>query len=135
MKKQLWLLVIISLLCATGFTSKLFSAGVREFNDGNYKKAIINFQNVVKNYPTEAIVHYNLGMAYFKAERYPESQSSFEAALQLEGKFEPLARFYIGLCYYQKGDNDRAKQELQWVSQICDNTNLGDAAKEMIKSM
>ena len=135
MRSRIFALLIMSSILLCGFSSKTFSAGVKAFNTGKYQKAMTYFQKTLKQYPAEAIVHYNLGMAYFKGEQYPAALASFQSAMQLDDKFEPLSRFYLGLCYYQNGDNEKARKELQWVAQICENSSIGDAAKEVIKAL
>ncbi len=127
------LVLILSLVC--GFSSPSFSKGVRAFNSGNYRTAIELFQRTVKKAPAEAIVHYNLGMAYFKNDNYIAAKASFMTAIQLDPRFEPLSRFYMGLCYYQEGDLEKARGEMQWVAQTCGDTGLSDAAKEVMKTL
>ncbi|UCB51818.1 MAG: outer membrane protein assembly factor BamD [Candidatus Zixiibacteriota bacterium] len=48
----------------------------REFDDGNWDKAVVELQKVVFNYPGAAFIdsaQYLLGMAYFNQEEYPSA--------------------------------------------------------------
>ena len=66
MRKILIICFLLAIPFLQGFKSRNFDVGVSQFNQGNYDKAIIKFERALKKYPTKAIIHYNLGMAYFK---------------------------------------------------------------------
>ena len=58
------------------------------YKKGLYDNAINNFLSSAKDLPDNALVHYHLGMAYFKKGETDGAKTALERALELNAKFE-----------------------------------------------
>lgn len=84
------ILAILFLLHLPGFSQgtpaaspeKLFEEATSLYNEGNYEEAAGNYQAILKSGQHSAAVYYNLGNAYYKLNRIPESIYYYEKALQ-----------------------------------------------------
>jgi tetratricopeptide (TPR) repeat protein len=131
-KYILGLLVICCILFNVSYKSNYLKSGVVAFNKGDFSKAVNYFEKELKNDPTAAIVHYNLGMAYFKMKQYSAAKAALSAAGYLDSRLASMTRFYLGLCHYQEKEYELALQELGWVVKNFPQTKLADAAREII---
>jgi len=102
--------VNFSSVLAQGVDQK-FDAIVQHIADGNYEKAIKEYQAVMKMEPSYSGLCYNgIGSCYMCLLKYQDAISAFEKALSFAKNKGEKADIYINIgdCYECLGKNDRA---------------------------
>ncbi|PIB39271.1 tetratricopeptide repeat protein [Maribacter sp. 4G9] len=61
----------------------LFDQATQAYNNGDYKKAIEDYESIINNGQHSAALYYNLGNAYYKLSEIPESIYYYEKSLLL----------------------------------------------------
>ena len=121
MKKAFLLVVIlfvsvISTACINNFAVQELNNKAKDYLDkGDFENAISRLKSSIDLDSTIFETHYNLGIAYTQAEKYPEAVETFENAIKLRPSF---ADVYYSLAVaqenYAKGIIDgslKAKEE------------------------
>jgi tetratricopeptide (TPR) repeat protein len=72
-------------------------------------KGIKILQEVVKEYPENETALYNLGYLSIQSGQYPKALDRFEKLTQVNPK-HAAGTFYLGFCYSQIGNKDKAKE-------------------------
>lgn len=67
-----------------------FEAGNKEYRFGNYEKAIVAYEKLVKDGYRSSTLFYNLGNAYYKENNYAKSILNYERALKLNPQDEDI---------------------------------------------
>jgi len=109
-----------------------------------FEKAIAVFEYVVERNPLSAIAHFNLGEAYFAAERFADSAAAYQSAVTLSPDFrgahlwlskalllggdpeaaceaannepfEPFKKLARSLCTYELGNMEEADALITWM--------------------
>lgn len=123
-------LLAVILLCMPFFTGAQanFSADMRAgnsyFERGEFDKARQAYENAKTQYPSDAMVYYNLGNALFKLKRFDEAQKAYKKALELvPEKAEAMANiiYNLGNAQYRSGDNDGALKSYKAVLDMREN--------------
>lgn len=105
MKKAFLLVVILfvaimSTACINNFAVQELNSKAKTYLDkGDYDNAINRLKSSVDLDPTIFETHYNLGIAYTQAERYPEAVETFQKAIKLKPDF---ADAYYSLAVAQE---------------------------------
>jgi outer membrane protein assembly factor BamD len=81
--------------------------GMEEFDDGNYKKAIENFQKLKDIYPFSRysiLAELKLGDAHYKIEEYEDAVFAYEEFEKLHPRNEaiPYVIYQIGRCHFDR---------------------------------
>jgi tetratricopeptide (TPR) repeat protein len=71
-------------------------------------ESVTRLEQQQKSSPTSAAVNRSLGIAYYKANRYPEARSALETATKLDPK-DGTTALYLGLSAEELGDLPAAK--------------------------
>jgi tetratricopeptide (TPR) repeat protein len=66
---------------------------------------------LLERYPQQAVLHYNLGIAYFMTRRYREGIAAFRRTLELDGPVD--AHIYLAKCYAHLGYREEAIYHLR----------------------
>lgn len=123
---------VISTACINNFAVQELNSKAKTYLDsGDFESAIGRLKSSVDLDSTIFETHYNLGIAYTQAEKYPEAVDSFKKAIKLNPEFadtyyslavaqENFAKGIIDGSLKQKGDG---KQETEKESE--------DAPKEV----
>ncbi|RLC33648.1 MAG: pilus assembly protein PilF, partial [Deltaproteobacteria bacterium] len=74
---------------------------------GNYRKALKEFQQARALYPDDHLLHYDFGIAYFNLNRLALSVEHFKKALALKPDFA-AARNNLGIAYFRQKKLDKA---------------------------
>lgn len=86
--------------------SQLFSDGLRAQEQKEYDKVIEYYQQYLKLDPNNAIVHYNLGNAYYQKEEYNKAIESYLKAIKINPKdadaYNNLGVVYKDIKEYEK---------------------------------
>ena len=77
-----------------------FDDGLKLFQDGDYDKALLEFQKIIDADPQNAESIYFLGLTYFKLENHDKAIPLFEKALELDAEFKE-SYLSLGISYYK----------------------------------
>ncbi len=95
-------------LWAMGSDSAL-REGVKAYQQGNYQKALVYFQQAVQADSANGLAYFNLGDALYRLGKYQEAASAFERALVQEDTQRVQAAYYnLGNAYFQLQDYQKA---------------------------
>ena len=108
----LLLIVIISTGCSSSVDTSQFNAdgyykyAMDLYNDGDYEEALLQFQNIILQYPGSSIyddTQYYLGMTYFKREQYLLGAYEFSKLIRNipASPYVPDSQLMLAECYYE----------------------------------
>jgi len=110
---------------------ELFDDGNRLFRDDLYWAALLRYQQAGEAGMNTALLHYNTGVAHFKAGQHIRARESLEKAARAPG-LAPIAHFNLGLNAYAAGDPNEA---LRWFRSAYDqqeNAQISAMARKAI---
>ncbi len=111
-------------------------AGIGEAHvkKGDYKSAQENFQRSVEIHPSDEVLAYNVGEIYFANERVEEAIQFFNLATQIKPDWsEPYLK--LGYAYLNKGDMEKAKENLKKFIEINPNAPNAEEVKKLLQSL
>ncbi len=86
---------------------------------GKYLTTIFDYQNALKAFeqadslqPNSEIIHYNLGVVYFKLKQFGRAEQHFRKAVEL-GDFLD-AHLYLGVIHQERGEFEKALKEFRY---------------------
>jgi tetratricopeptide (TPR) repeat protein len=86
--------------------------GMTEFNEGDYKDAIIAFKKALDENPKDYQAYYALGQSYEKLNKTKEAEASYERAVNIKSDYLP-AREVLGLLYFHQMNFKEAERHLK----------------------
>jgi tetratricopeptide (TPR) repeat protein len=104
--------------------NELFEDGNRLFRDDLYWAALLRYRQASEAGMDTALLHYNTGVAHYKAGQHNRARESLEKAAR-SPKLAPLAHFNLGLNAYAAGEPDEA---LVWFRDARDQQRNPDQA-------
>ena len=110
---------------------ELFEDGNRLFRDDLYWAALLRYRQASEAGMDTALLHYNTGVAHYKAGQHSRARESLEKAAR-SPKLAPLAHFNLGMNAYAAGDSDEA---LAWFRKARDqerSARIATLAREAI---
>jgi len=122
------LFILIPIFCI--FYSSSANAGVgssmrtgnKALDKGNIEQALEKYQEALVQEPDNEKIHYNIGRALYKLQKYPEAISEFQLGLLTKDKSFQAKTFYnIGNCHFKQGKLDDAVNS--YVSSLLLNPN------------
>ncbi|UCC11502.1 MAG: tetratricopeptide repeat protein [candidate division WOR-3 bacterium] len=123
-------IVLLMVLCLSLMTiafadvGESMRRGNRLYSDGKYDEALLSYQDALVQEPDNPKIHYNIGRALYKMERYDEAISEFELGLlEKDEKFQANTFYNIGNCQYKKGQLDAAIHTYK-TSLLIDHTDI-----------
>jgi len=110
MKKILWLLLILTVSCATGANNEErktadvhYQLGLSYMKEAKYQEAFVEFQKSIDIYPEDKHTLNALGLIYMRFEDLAKSEESFKEALDIDPEFSEAAN-NLGVVYSRKKD-------------------------------
>ncbi len=91
-------------------SDELFADGNRLYRDDLYWAALLRYQQAFDAGMNSAVLHYNIGVANYRAEQFPRARAALLLAAQ-SPSLSVAAHFNLGLTAYAAGDTDEA---LEW---------------------
>ncbi|MDR2151617.1 MAG: tetratricopeptide repeat protein [Helicobacteraceae bacterium] len=87
--------------------SAVFNDGKSAFERGDFRQALINFDELIKTYPNNAEAYYNRGLAYYNLGDHKKAIADYDRAIKIDPKY---ANAYVnrGLAYYNLGEYKKA---------------------------
>jgi len=76
-------------------------------NQGDYRKALKEFQRAQNLYPDDHLLHYDFGITYFNLNRLDLSVKHFKKAIHLKPDFA-AAKNNLGIAYFRQNKLDKA---------------------------
>jgi tetratricopeptide (TPR) repeat protein len=119
----LLLLATSALFAGSGLNSdearKLVREGLELLKSGDADAALAKFRDAQVELPESHRLHYNVGLALYRAERYEEAAKAFElAAASSDREVEKRARLQIGNCAIKSGRYEEALDSLNRALEI-----------------
>lgn len=105
--------------------SELFADGNRLFRDDLYWAALLRYQQASDAGMDTPLLHYNTGVAHYKAGQYARAREALIAASRY-GPLQPIAHYNLGLTAYADGDNQEA---LRWFRRARDQEQRKDLSR------
>ena len=93
-----------------------FEDGNRLFRDDLYWAALLRYRQAAEEGLDSALLHYNEGVAHYKAMQHDRARESLQRALT-DSSLRIAAQYNLGLNAYAAGDNDEA---LRWFRLVRD---------------
>src|SRR5215216_1165401 len=117
-KRALALILLTILFQATAFASD-WDRSVALYNKGDYRAALSEFQDIVRDRPDAAGAWYYIGLCEFKLKRYDRVELPMSHALDLLEIQSPASQeiagawYTIGLSHYLASHYDKAIEPLK----------------------
>ncbi len=105
--------LLVGINLHAGQCTQLFQLGNDAFRAANYEQAIDLYQQALK-YQSLSPIHYNLGMAYQKANKPDPAINSFTCAIALDPNYT-MAHLQLAIIYQNKGKIDKAIEHFERV--------------------
>ncbi|HDH53628.1 MAG TPA: tetratricopeptide repeat protein, partial [Nitrospirae bacterium] len=102
----LFIPLIISCTDPVAAKKKHFERGVSYFEKEDFKKAIIEFKNVIQIDTMHADAHFYLGKAYLKFGKTDSAIKELEKAVEIKPSLEKDSLLFLGRAYLLKGEYD-----------------------------
>ncbi len=115
-------------------SDEMFADGNRLFRDDLYWAALLRYQQAYDAGMNSAVLHYNIGVANYRAEQHERARAALLLAMQ-SPRLRVAAHFNLGLNAYSAGDVDEA---LEWFYQARDqeqNKEIRKLAREAISRL
>ena len=137
--RKLLSIIILSILFSFSFAYevqdyRIFIAGKNNFLEGDYDKAKLNFDFLVRNYPTSLLftnkyAYYYMGMNYYYLKDYNKAIYYLEQAIYAPKEFQDNGYFktkrknffeyernyYLADIYFHLGEEDKAIKHLKFL--------------------
>lgn len=94
-----------------------FMAAVSLDRLGKIDEAIAKLEDGKKMNPQDVGIVFQLGVFYYKAERYDEARNELEQAVKLADNYSN-ARYFLGLIYDKQGDKQKALEQFRKVADL-----------------
>ncbi len=105
--------------------SELFADGNRLFRDELYWAALLRYRQAGDAGMDTPLLHYNTGVAHFKAQQYGRARESLQKSSRYE-PLRPISHYNLGLTAYADGDIDEA---LGWFRRARDQDDRKDISR------
>lgn len=115
-------------------TNELFNKGVDAFGTGDYETALVWFTAAQEAGLDSAALHYNLGVSYFKLEKYKGAAAEFQRLLNDPGT-EALARYNLGLIALRTQNQSEAQSHFQSALRLSGNDKLKELAARQLEKL
>ncbi|MBN2029359.1 tetratricopeptide repeat protein [bacterium] len=93
-------------------TTDYNNLGVAYYNQGQYEKAIEEFNKIILIDSNHVQAHFNLGLVYFQLGRFDEAVQNFQKTISLDSTFY-FAHTNLGFLYFSQKQYDKAIEILK----------------------
>lgn len=90
------------------------SEAAQAFSAGDYHAALEGFENLLREYPQDVLLHRFRGVALLRIEKPKEAVIALERALEVDSS-NVAAHYYLGEAYAAMKKGEEARREYQWV--------------------
>lgn len=94
---------------------------------GKYDEAIAAAQKTTEDltFPSPEKPYFNIGLAYFKSERFEQAKAAFQKSLEFQ-RDNCLAHNFLGRSYYELRDYSLAAKQLDRAIGFCQNSQIDE---------
>lgn len=103
-------------IAAAASADELFADGNRLFRDDLYWAALLRYEQAAAAGLDTPLLHFNVGVAHYRAHQYGRARQSFQLALQ-DATLLPAAHYNLGLTAVAVHDTAGARQLFRQVAQ------------------
>ena len=89
------------------YADAYYNRGLAYFYEGDYDRAIADFDKAIELKPDDAVAYNNRGNAYADKGKYDRAIADFDKAIELKPD-DAVAYNNRGAAYFKKGDHDQA---------------------------
>jgi tetratricopeptide (TPR) repeat protein len=93
-------------------SADFYQTGMTEFNEGDFKDAVIAFKKAVDENPKDYMSYYALGQSYEKLNKAKEATEAYEETVKIKADYLP-AREALGLLYFHQKKIQEAEPHLK----------------------
>ena len=111
-----------------------YDDGVRLFKKGDYHSAIARFESARNAGMSTAALYFNLGSAYFKIGKYPESKKYFKRVTEYPEK-RALAEYNLGLIALKQNDAYQALKHFEYAEKNSTDKKIIEASTRRITAL
>src|SRR5215469_10298585 len=110
---------IVLLAAAASSLAADWDRGVTYYNKSDFNRALVEFQDIVRDRPDAAGAWYYIGLCQFKLNRYKQVQAPMSRAIDLLEAQSPGsadiggAWYTIGFSYFALGDYEKAIEPIK----------------------
>lgn len=98
-------------------TAFLFNNGTTAYENGDFESGVGFFNQIVENTPDNRLAYYNLGLGYFKLQKFAEAIQAFNKAVDLAPN-NAQSIMYRGRVYYTMGDFKNCLEDYERVVKL-----------------
>lgn len=124
---------LVLMLCFVNASAQDFGAPEREYNAGNYDKAISLYQQIIRQKGTSPDILYNLGNAYCRKSEYGEAMICYSRARKLDPGNEEIDN-NIAFLNNKIADSNRALQHGEMASVEPDEKTFFESIRDGIEN-
>jgi len=99
------------------YAPALFESARIYESQGKLNEAIARTEINRQLLPRDSGIAFQLGVLYYKAEKYPQAKGEFIRAIVLDDNFSN-ARYFLGLLYDREGDKESALDQFERIAQL-----------------
>ena len=114
--------------------SELFADGNRLFRDDLYWAALLRYGEAADAGMDTPLLHYNMGVANYKAQQYVRARESLEKAATY-GPLAPISHYNLGLNAYALNDYDEALKWFRLAANQDQQKDLSRMARRAIRQL
>ena len=96
----------------------LFKQAVAKVNRGEYSKALVDFEKIVRDEPRNADAHNYIGFCYRKSGQLKDAQAAYNRVFAINPEHRGALE-YQGELFLKLGDLQSAKRNLEKLIKIC----------------
>lgn len=89
------------------------------YEQKEFDKAIFYYNTATQLNPEDARLYFNLGQAYLYTHKLDEARESFEKAISLDAKVQPIIYYNLALLYKKKGERKKAINAIKTYLNMC----------------
>ncbi|PLX45370.1 MAG: tol-pal system protein YbgF [Deltaproteobacteria bacterium] len=117
----------------------LFTLAYKEYEEGRYARAILDFEEFVMSYPNHPSADdasFFIGESYFSQGEYRQASIEFQKLLERYPEMgrAPMASLKVAFCFKELGENENYKAQLMRVVERYPDTEASKIAERMLQS-
>ena len=119
---------------AASIAAEAFEQGVEAARTGDYDRAIEHFEAARRAGLDSGALHFNLGVAYYRADRQEEAETAFRRAANSDSMVAP-AYYQLGRMARERGDRAMAREHFRQAARRAQTTALRQQARGALEAL
>lgn len=132
-----WLFLALGLISYSAFAEDPtveFTIGITAFAKGELQTALAHFKQAELAGMNTSVLHYNLGVCYYKLHDYAQAKKYFVLTGQ-DPRMAQLANYNLGLTALREGDDNQASSRFELAAAPSDDPKLTALAKYQLNKL